>query len=306
MEYTIERYDRSHLGTLRELVSHHSLRDEFRWLAAPGGLEDHFTDPYTSPDLRRIARADAAPVGFGFALIPPSGASAWAVLRIGVLEPFRRRGLGSRLLGAAVVALEPAKATRGLGELDLIAWTPNPAAEGFAARHGFRPARTFWKMVRPRAAAGPPAPAWPAGIEVRTYDGSERALGEWNEAYNAAFAEHWHFVPAEVEHARAITRLAHFRPAGLVLAYRDRRCVGFCRNALRGREGEVALLGTVPGARGIGLGRALLRWSVAWLEAQGAAPIELGVDGENEGALALYRAEGFAIERTRTFWSREL
>src|SRR5207245_709348 len=152
MEYTIEPYDRSHLGTLRELVSHHSLRDEFRWLAAPGGLEDHFTDPYTSPDLRRIARADGAPVGFGFALIPP------------------------------------------------------------------------------------------AGIEVRTYDGSERALGEWNEAYNAAFAEHWHFVPAEVEHARAITRLAHFRPAGLVLAYRDRRCVGFCRNALRGREGEVALL----------------------------------------------------------------
>jgi len=304
MECTIERYDRSHIGTLRELVSHASLRDEFRWLAAPGGLEDHFTDPYSGPELRRIARVDGAPVGFSFAFVLPSGPSPWAMVRIGILEAFRRRGLGSRLLAESVAALEPAKTTRGLGELDLSAWTPNPAVEGFAARHGFRPVRTFWKMVRPRAAAGPPAPAWPAGIEVRTYDGSERALGEWNEAYNAAFAEHWHFVPAELEHSRAITRLAHFRSAGLVLAYRDGRCVGFCRNALRGREGEVALLGTVPEARGIGLGRALLRWSVAWLEAQGAEPVELGVDGENEGALGLYRAEGFTIERTRAFWSR--
>ena len=29
----------------------------------------------------------------------------------------------------------------------------------------------------------------------------------------------------------------------------------------------------------------------------------LRVDGENEGALALYRSEGFAVSRTRDLWA---
>ena len=28
------------------------------------------------------------------------------------------------------------------------------------------------------------------------------------------------------------------------------------------------------------------------------------VDGDNEGALALYRSEGFAVSRTRRIWGR--
>ena len=60
----------------------------------------------------------------------------------------------------------------------------------------------------------------------------------------------------------------------------------------------------MPAARGIGLGRALLRWGVAWLERESALPVTLMVDGANEGALALYRSEGFAVTRTRRAWAR--
>jgi ribosomal protein S18 acetylase RimI-like enzyme len=81
--------------------------------------------------------------------------------------------------------------------------------------------------------------------------------------------------------------------------------VGYCRNARFGEAGEVALIGVVPEARGIGLGRALLRWGVQWLASQGVEPLYLMVDGENEGALRLYRSEGFGVARTRIHWSRD-
>ena len=71
-----------------------------------------------------------------------------------------------------------------------------------------------------------------------------------------------------------------------------------------GENGEVALVGVVPEARGIGLGRALLRWGVSWIEAREAGTVELLVDGENDGALALYLSEGFVVTETREVWRR--
>ncbi|TMQ68516.1 MAG: GNAT family N-acetyltransferase [Candidatus Eisenbacteria bacterium] len=56
-------------------------------------------------------------------------------------------------------------------------------------------------------------------------------------------------------------------------------------------------------ARGIGLGRALLRWAVGWLERKEAPRAWLMVDGDNESALRLYRSEGFEVTRTRHVWS---
>jgi mycothiol synthase len=189
-----------------------------------------------------------------------------------------------------------------VGEHCLSAWTPSESAAGFAAHHGFTYVRTFWKMTRPLGS--PPGASWPAGIEARVFDGSDQALRDFNDAYNASFAEHYHYVVTTVEHARSATKRRNFRPEGLMLAYRGGRCVGFCRNAIRGREGEIAVLGVVREARGIGLGRALLRWGAAWLERMGCETIWLGVDGENDSATALYRSEKFEISRTREFWSR--
>jgi mycothiol synthase len=129
-------------------------------------------------------------------------------------------------------------------------------------------------------------------------------VAEWNEVYNRSFAEHYHFVPSTVATLRERLTTQDFKRGAVTLASRGDACLGFCRTALHGRRGEIALLGVVPEARGLGLGRALLRWGVAWIERQDTDTVDLMVDGENESALALYRSEGFTVAATRDVWSR--
>jgi ribosomal protein S18 acetylase RimI-like enzyme len=45
--------------------------------------------------------------------------------------------------------------------------------------------------------------------------------------------------------------------------------------------------------RGQGVGRTLLRTAIAFVSGQGADYLNLWVDPHNEGAIALYRREGF-------------
>lgn len=302
MSQTIVPCRREDIEVVRGLIHDPTLVDEFSVLAAPGVLEDSWEDPFGDFELRWLAKVDGVPVGYLFTLVLPSTAHAWAMIRLGVLGPYRRRGIGTALLETCLARLAEQRGRRNLGERCMSAYVPSESAAGFAARHGFAYARTFWKMTR--ALGDPPVAGWPAGIETRVFDGSEEALRDFNDAYHESFAQHYHYVASTLEQARALTRQRSFRPQGLLLAYRDGRCVGFCRNAIRGREGEVALLGVVREARGIGLGRALLRWGAAWLERVECASVELGVDGENESATALYRSEKFEISRTREFWSR--
>jgi mycothiol synthase len=188
-------------------------------------------------------------------------------------------------------------------EATLVFWSPNPAAEAFARHHGFAHARWFWLMERPRGAT--PEVVIPDGVTLRTFDGSEAMLRDWNDAYVDSFAQHYHFVRTSVEDTRTLSQRPTVRAEGLALAYRDGSCVGFCRCNLLQRRGEIAVVGTTHDARRIGLGRALLRWGVRWLEAQNTPSVTLMVDGENEDALKLYRSEGFEVIRTRQSWSRE-
>jgi mycothiol synthase len=290
------------LRTLRALARDPSLAHEFEPLQTDEGFDDLMGDPFQLPELRWIAAVDGIPAGFAFCFLAPTHGGSFAMARLGVIEPYRRRGVGRALLAAVCAAIEPIREPRRLGELSISAWEPNPAAAAFAAAHGFKHARDFWRMERPR---GPVAlPVWPAGVRACVFDGSEQALLDFNRSYNRAFAEHYHYVSSTVEDTRAFIRQNSFRPDGLALAHRDGECVGFCRNARFGEPGEVALIGVVPEARGIGLGRALLRWGVAWLQNGHAAPVYLMVDGENESAQRLYRSEGFEVARTRHHWSR--
>ena len=47
--------------------------------------------------------------------------------------------------------------------------------------------------------------------------------------------------------------------------------------------------------RGRGLGRALLRYACAFAAGRGLDPVVLSVNAENDTALGLYQAEGFAV-----------
>jgi mycothiol synthase len=300
MSVALRGYEPGDLETLRTLVGDHSLAGEFDVLQGPKKLEALMVDPFLERETMTLAFADGAPAGFAWAFLLNGRGERWAVFRVGVREPFRRRGVGSALLRAACDAL--ARTDHAPGEWCMAAWQPAPATSAFVAHHGYRHVRTFWLMERGLGSA--PAPAWPAGVVPVPFDGSARALEDLNDAYNDSFAEHYHAILSTAEETRALCTRPGFRPDGLMLAYRGATCVGFCRCELHADRGEIAVLGTTHAARAIGLGRALLRWGVDWLERQRTPRVTLLVDGGNEGALRLYRHEGFEVARTRDNWSR--
>jgi len=301
MSIEIETMTNAQIEVMRSIVRHPSLAQEFDTLTAPGALEDALNDPFGSPEWRWLGWVDGQPGGMASAFVLPARTGAFAVIRLGVIEPMRRRGLGRALLQRAFDALR--RSAPHCREFCISGYVPNAPTEAFAASVGYAHARYFWVMERPR---GPVAPIeWPVGIETRTFDGSDRALTDWRDIVNDSFAEHWHSVVATLEEGRTLAAQSSFDPNGLLLAYRDGRCVGHCRNEVHGDRGEVAVIGTSRHARGIGLGRALLRWGVAWLQ-QHDVTVTLFVDGENENALKLYRSEGFEKKRTRQIWARKL
>lgn len=302
MSAALSPFSAPDLGLLSRLVTDPSLADEFDLLQGDGAVERKLADPFIDRTATRIASAGGKPVGFCVVFKLNGREGAWCMVRIGVLAEHRRRRIGTQLLEDALAGIRARHPD--VNEALIGAWVPSEAAAGFAAHHGLKHARNFWLMARP---IGPvPAMPWPAGVEVRTFDGTDAALADWNDIYNRSFADHWHSAVATVEDARQFVADPKFRADGLFLAYRDGRCVGFTRNILRDHEGEVGLIGTAPEARGIGLGRALLRQAVGWIQAQGVPRVVLRVDGENEGALGLYRSEGFETIRTRSMWSRPM
>jgi mycothiol synthase len=151
-----------------------------------------------------------------------------------------------------------------------------------------------------------PEPAWPAGVSTRRFEGRERDYADWLAIHNSSFAGHYLFSPATLEDCRRIAESPTAFAGGLLLAERGGACVGYCRLEQLQGHGEVAMVGVAPEARGLGLGRALLRWGVATLAARGLRPIRLTVDGLNESAVRLYRQERFEIEQTRDIWERAL
>ena len=58
-------------------------------------------------------------------------------------------------------------------------------------------------------------------------------------------------------------------------------------------------MGVVQGYRAIGIGTALIAWTLRYAAEQGIEKVNLGVRANNERAMALYRKFGFAVEGCR-------
>jgi mycothiol synthase len=296
----IRPYQAGDLAALIELVREPEMASEFDVLQAPQAVEGWIADPFRDPALHLMAWEDGRLVGFASLFAPPGREGRFTVLRIGVRGVSRRRGIGAALLARA--SSGGAERHADARELCVSAWLPNPEAAAFSARHGFHRVRSYWLMERPRGTAAPPA--WPAGIRIAGPEDSERTYRDFTAAYNDSFEHHYHSVLVSTSDTRTFLTRPGSRPDGYVLAYRGEECVGFCRCEFHEERGEIAVVGTIQAARGIGLGRALLRWGIEWLEREGAARVTLLVDGENENALRLYRSERFEVVRTRESWGR--
>ena len=299
---TVRPYRPDDRAALHAVLQAPAILEQFDTYAGADGVERLLGDPYTPAEGVRLAFVDGEAAGFACAILLPA-AEPWTMLRIGVLTRFRRLGVGRALHDAVSAYVRAQTRLPGVRSQLIAAWEPLESATAMAERLGYAHDRWFWLMRRERNCA-PPEPAWPAGVTVRAFDGSDAMLADWNAAYNDSFAGHYRFVPSPISNAREMAKKPGFRADGLLLAYRDDRVAGFCRNELFTTRGEIGTLGTVHAARGIGLGRALLRWGVGWLERETQHPVTLLVDGENENALGLYRSEGFEIARRRHLWAQ--
>jgi ribosomal-protein-alanine N-acetyltransferase len=79
---------------------------------------------------------------------------------------------------------------------------------------------------------------------------------------------------------------------------------GFVLARVAGGEAEILTLAVAPHARGKGLGRALLRTTIAESERMGAEAMFLEAGSDNPAALALYAGLGFAKVGARKAYYR--
>ncbi len=226
-----------------------------------------------------------------------------------VLPAWRRRGLGTALLARALARAREQQAAY----VDSGAETRQAAGHAFLQQHGFQPVQTWVEMRFPPDAAVP-APVWPDGYTLRTYDAVQDPA-VLTEALNRGFIGHWENRERTDEETLHRLEGPSVRPEGIFLAFGPVGDVaGVCwtdisaaRNERRGESiGYINSLAVVPEHRRYGLGRALLLTGMQWLRAQGQRAVELDAVGDNEMALPLYEAVGYGVRKQGTDYRQEL
>lgn len=122
----------------------------------------------------------------------------------GYVHPgFFARGVGTRIAELT----EANAAARGAPVLRNAVLADDKAAHALLEGHGYRPVRHFYRMVI-ELTEPPPAPEWPAGVEVSTFDYRAEARA-FHAALEETFAEEWDHKPETFEewHERRIVRM---------------------------------------------------------------------------------------------------
>jgi mycothiol synthase len=226
---------------------------------------------------------------------------------VSVATAHRRRGIGTALVRASLDVV------RALRDPYLLLYVPgggdppvHTPARRFAEACGLAYRATLTRMLLDDL-SGVPEPELPTGVVLRTFGTDGEDTDAYVDLMNASFLSH----PTPVSWTRQQVERAHAMPgvdmdgiALLSLSDRPSALVGFARTRVEeddaGRRfGEVALVGVLPEWRGRGLGRALMRWSIARFRSLGLEEAELLVVAANDRALGLYAAEGF---RTVVAW----
>jgi mycothiol synthase len=189
-------------------------------------------------------------------------------------------------------------------------WTASLLEEMRAAYEaaGFHPTRHSFRMAI-ELAGEPEAPAWPAGISVRSFSpGDEHIVYD---AVKETWVDTWQPMEESYEEwAHWSYDREDFDPSLWFLAVDREDVAGFslCQpSETRADTGWVGLLGVRRPWRRRGLGEALLRHSFVEFQRRGFARVGLGVDAESPtGATRLYERAGMHVERRTDFYEKEL
>jgi mycothiol synthase len=207
-----------------------------------------------------------------------------------VVDPaHRRHGTGSALLDAALVAVR----ARGGAAVDVWAHGDVAPARALAAARGLAAVRELWQMALDPLVVADEVPPLPDAVTVRPFEPG-RDEDAWVAVNARAFAQH----PEQGRLTRADLEAREaepwFDPAGLLLAERDGRLLGFgWTKVATPAEGEIYALGVDPDAQGQRLGPALTALMLAHLAGRGVDRVVLYTEGDNHPAIRVYRAAGF-------------
>jgi mycothiol synthase len=211
-------------------------------------------------------------------------------------------GLGSWLLRRGE------ERARELGFPAVLTWclTPEADARELFERFGYREVRRFYRMLVEHARE-PPAPEWPEGFRVSTFEPGEGQA--FHAALNEAFAEEWNFFPEPfAEWAERRLNAPDFDPT-LWFAVRagDEIAAVLRGDPERAGAGWVGVLGVRPQWRRRGLGLALLQHAFGEFYRRGQPRVGLGVDAQNPtGATRLYERAGMHVTYEAIAFKKEL
>ncbi|MBU0595839.1 GNAT family N-acetyltransferase, partial [Candidatus Bipolaricaulota bacterium] len=230
---------------------------------------------------------------------------------------FRDRGIGSALLtwieerAREVIPKAPSEARVTLGQG---IWTQDEKAVPLLRAHGFEIVRHFWRMVT-KLDAPIPAPVWPDGIALRTYD-PDCNLEAVVRTFRDSFADHWGYVPqpfdADLAQWRnSIDENPDHDPSLWFLAWDGNRVAGIALSEPSipedPRMGFVDVLAVPRPWRRRGLATALLRHTFRTFAERGRERVGLGVDSTNlTGAIGLYEKVGMHVARQIDVFQKEL
>ncbi len=248
---------------------------------------------------------------------PPAPLLGYAQLDLGAADQVgaelvvapsaRRRGIGTGLLDrahavAAGGPLDPADAAASpTPARPLAVWAHGdlPPARALAAARGLVVVRELWQMRLDVSPGADDLPPLPDGVTVRPFVPG-RDEDAWLAVNARAFAHH----PEQGRMTRAdLDAREHepwFDPAGLLLAERDGRLLGFGWTKVHPPvgpgepgPGEIYALGIDPDAQGLGLGRALTALDLTHLAGRGVRTVLLYTEGDNTVAIRTYTRAGF-------------
>jgi mycothiol synthase len=205
----------------------------------------------------------------------------------GLVDPaVRGRGIGARLLDAALVVAENGAPEDGFVTVETEGLSPD--AEKLFESRGLR--QFFAEDVMRIDLAGdvPPEPVWPAGAVVAEWSGE--TAERFFRVYAASFRERPGFPdPSAQEWIEETAEDDDFRPAWSLLATLPE--IGDAGFVSVG-DNWIQQVGVVPAARRTGLGGALIRESLRRMAGAGLREGWLCVNVDNAAA-SLYRRTGF-------------
>ena len=196
---------------------------------------------------------------------------------------------------------------RGFDRIEAIVLPEDAPFHELVERHGFAHQRDVLRMWRHLNGATA-SPHWQDGLHVRSYEpaDSERVHALLDDAYSAWDTNY--VAQAHDEWLQFMTDHAEFDPRLWFLVERDGDLVA-CALHWKEHDGRGWVKDIVVRAdeRGSGIGKALLLHAFNAYAQRGVERVGLKVDSTNpSGALRLYDAVGFEIDRRYGIWNKHL